>query len=262
VVVCEKHDDKSLENYIFQYQHAGLYADKMEAVLYCAKHQADAEARSLLLTALADPLYKVREATLDALGYKADPALSYLEPVLEKMAVGDSNKIVRSLAIEFLGNFKNEKYKSLFVDATSDSSYSVAGRGLEALALIDSASALETARKLAKEDPRDRLSIAIQFVLSDFGSEGDAALLFDNFENMEMASKTLTSVVYIKYLVKVKDNVQLRNAVDQIVTFREKNRRNRQQVSLNINRVLKDLADQKTAEGLTEQAEYVRGEIR
>ncbi|HEX3079739.1 MAG TPA: M1 family metallopeptidase, partial [Puia sp.] len=190
VVVCEKHDDKSLENFIFQYQHAGLYADKMEAILYCAKHPDYTESRTLLLTALADPFYKVRQAALDALGYKADNAIGYLEPVLEKMAAGDSNKIVRSNAIQFLGNFKNEKYKSLFLKATGDSSYSVAGRGLEALALIDSVSALETARKLAKEDPRGRLSIAIQNVLADDGNESDASLLYDNYERMETSSKT------------------------------------------------------------------------
>ncbi|HEY2648260.1 MAG TPA: M1 family aminopeptidase [Puia sp.] len=261
MVVCEKHDDKSLENYIFQYHHAGLYADKMEAVLYCAKHQADAEARKLLLRALTDPFYKVREAALDALGYKADTALSYLVPTLEIIATGDSNKIVRSLAIRFLGSFKNEKYKSDFLKASTDSSYSVAGRGLEALALIDSSSAMETARKLEREEPRGMLSIAVQSVLDDFGNEGDAALLFDNYENMDMASKTLTSVAYIKYLVKVKDNGQLKKAVDQIVGFREKNRRNSRQVHSSIDRALKELADQKAAEGLTEQAEYIRGQL-
>ena len=262
IVVCEKHDDKSLENYIFQYQHAGLYTDKVEAILYCAKHPDYTEARTLLLTALADPFYKVRQAALDALGYKADNALSYLEPVLEKMAAGDSNKIVRSHAIQFLGSFKNEKYKPLFLKATTDSSYSVAGRGLEALALIDSVSALETARKLVKEQPRGRLTIAIQTVLADDGNEGDAVLLFDNYESMEMASKTLTSVAYIKYLVKVKDNAQVKKAVDQIVAFREKNKRNSRVVHANIDKALKELADQKAAEGLTEQADYIRGQIK
>ncbi|HZZ74599.1 MAG TPA: M1 family aminopeptidase, partial [Puia sp.] len=263
IIVCEKHDDKSLENYIYQYQHAGLYADKMEAVLYCAKHQSDAsDARKLLLMALADPFYKVREATLDALGYKADPSLSYLEPVLESIAVADSNKIVRSKAIQFLGSFKKENHKSLFVKATSDSSYSVAGRGLEALALIDSLSALESARNLAKRDPRGRLSIAIQNVLTDYGNESDAILLFDNYDNMEMASKTLTSVAYIKYLAKVKDNGQLRNAVDHVVAFREKNRRNSRQVRANIDKALAELADQKAAAWLTEQAEYIRGQVK
>ena len=194
IIVCQKHDDKSLENYIFQYQHAGLYADKVEAILYCAKHPDFTESRTLLMTALADPFYKVRQAALDALGYKGDNAMGYLVPAVEKMAAGDSNKIVRSLAIQFLGSFKNEKYKSLFLKATADSSYSVAGRGLEALALIDSAGALETARKLVKEDPRGRLAIAIQTVLAIDGNESDAVLLFDNYERLEMASKTLTSV--------------------------------------------------------------------
>ena len=258
VIVCQKQDNKTLENFIFQYQHAGLYADKVEAILYCAKNQDYTEARELLLTALTDPFYKVRQATLDALGYKGDPAMGYLLPAVEKMAAGDSNKIVRSLAIQFLGSFKNEKYKSLFVKATTDSSYSVAGRGLDALALIDSASALEIARKLIKEEPKGRLTIATQIILSDYGNESDAVLLFDNYEGMEMAYKTLTSVPYIKYLVKVKDNGQVKKAIDQIVAFREKNRRNSRQVHGNIDNAFRELANQKATEGLTEQANYIR----
>ncbi len=259
IIVCEKHDNKTLENFIFQYKHAGLYTDKVEAVLYCAKNSDFTEARELLLTALADPFYKVRQVALDALGYKADNAVSWLEPVLEKMAAGDSNKIVRSSAIRFIGGFKNEKYKSLFLKAVSDSSYSVAGRGLEALALIDSVSALEIARKLAQEQPKGRLSIAVQTELAEDGNESDAALLYDNYESMEMAYKTLTSVVYIKYLVKVKDNAQVKKAIDQIITFREKNRRNMKMVRSNIDKALQELADQKAAAGLTEQADYIRG---
>jgi hypothetical protein len=87
-------------------------------------------------------------------------------------------------------------------------------------------------------------------------------LLFDNYESMEMASKTLTYIAYIKYLVKVKDNGQLKKAVDQIVAFRDNNKRNSRLVSANINKAFKEVADQKEAEGLTEQVDYIRGQIR
>jgi aminopeptidase N len=261
IIICEKQDNKSLDNFIYQYQHAGLYTDKIEAILYCAKHQADPEARKLLLTALKDPFYKVRLAALDALGYKADASLSYLEPSLENLASTDSNKMVKGFSIYFLGSFKNEKYKSIFLKSTSDSSYFVAGRSLEALAALDSAKALEIARKLVNEQPRGRLTIVLQTVLADYGNESDAVLLYDNYGSMEMAPKTLTSVSYIKYLVKVKDNEQVKRAVDQIAAFRDKNKRNTKQVSANINKALKELADQKAAAGLTEQAEYIRGQL-
>ena len=112
-----------------------------------------------------------------------------------------------------------------------------------------------------KEDPRGRLSIVIQTVLAIDGNESDAVLLFDNYERLEMASKTLTSFAYIKYLAKVKDNGQVKKAVDQIVAFREKNKRNSRVVH-DVDKALKELADQKAAEGLTDQVVYIRGEIR
>lgn len=259
--VCEKLDNKSLENFIYQYDHAGLYRDKMEAIVYCAKHQTEPEARELLLKALADPFYKIRQGALDALGYKAEPSLAYLEPTLEKMAAGDPNKVDRGLAIFFLGSFKNEKYKPIFLAATGDSSYSVAGRGLEALAMLDSVKALELARKMAKEDPRGRLVRVIQTVLSTYGDENDAVLLYDNFDAMDMGSRMFTYQAYIKYLTRIKNTEQLKKSVDQIVGFREKNRRNMKMIRTGIDNGLKAVADQKAAAGMTEQADYIRGEL-
>ena len=257
-LLCEKQDHKTLENFIYQYEHAGLYRDKMEAILYCAKHQTEPAARDLLLKGLSDPFYKIRQGTLDALGYKADASLAYLEPTLEKMAGSDPNKVDRGLAIFFLGSFKNEKYKPIFLSATSDFSYSVAGRGLEALALLDSVKAVELARKMAKEDPRGRLIRVIQTMLSTYGDENDAVLLYDNFESMDMGSRMFTYQPYIKYLTRIKNTEQLKKTVDQIVGFREKNRRNMKQIRTGIDKGLKAVADQKAADGMTEQVEYIR----
>ncbi len=259
ILVCVKQDNKTLDNFLYQYEHAGLYRDKMETILYCAKHQTEPAARDLLLKALSDPFYKIRQGALDALGYKADPSLAYLEPTLVKMAAGDPNKVDRGLAIFFLGSFKNEKYKSIFLAATNDSSYSVAGRGLEALALLDSVKAVELARKMAKEDPRGRLVRVIQTVLSTYGNESDAVLLYDNFEAMDAGSRMFTYQPYIKYLTKIKNADQLKRSVDQIVDFREKNRRNMKMIRSGIDKGLKAVAEQKAADGLTEQAAYITG---
>ena len=65
---------------------------------------------------------------------KAAAARKSLEYVKDGMIVGLGSGSTATFAIQFLGGFKNEKYKPLFLKATTDSSYTVAGRGLEAQA--------------------------------------------------------------------------------------------------------------------------------
>ena len=57
IVLCEKQDNKTQENFIYQYKHAALYLDRREAIEFCAQHQDDPEARALLMQSLKDPLF-------------------------------------------------------------------------------------------------------------------------------------------------------------------------------------------------------------
>ena len=43
-----RQDHKTLENFIYQYKHAGLYLDRREAIEYCAEHQDEPAAQALL----------------------------------------------------------------------------------------------------------------------------------------------------------------------------------------------------------------------
>src|SRR5690606_34644858 len=61
VLLCEKKDNKSLENYLHQYKYAGLYLDRREAIDFCAENQTRPEALGLLKTALKDKYYGLRE---------------------------------------------------------------------------------------------------------------------------------------------------------------------------------------------------------
>src|ERR1700744_2575003 len=146
VLLCEKTDNKTLDNYIFQYKYAGNYVETSEAIEYCIAHQDDAKAADLLKAALKDRFYRIRNLTLNKLDLKSETAQAAFEPIIAEMAAHDANRPVKAKAIEILGNFGNAKYKPLFVKATTDSSYTVAGRALEALTDLDSTAALDIAK--------------------------------------------------------------------------------------------------------------------
>src|SRR5579872_518010 len=173
ILLCEKTDNKTLDNYIAQFKYAGNYVDRREAVEYCAAHQDDAKAADLLKAALKDRFYRIRNLTLNKLDLKSDASQAAFEPLIAEMAAHDPNRPVKAKAIELLGAYGNPQYKALFVKATSDSSYTVSGRALEALSVLDSTAALNIARKLIAEPAKGELAIAISGTLIKSGDESN-----------------------------------------------------------------------------------------
>ena len=57
IILCEKQDHKTLDNFIYQYKHAGLYLDRREAIEYCAEHQDDPQAHGPAQTGFKRSLF-------------------------------------------------------------------------------------------------------------------------------------------------------------------------------------------------------------
>ena len=146
VILCEKKDNKTLDNFIDQYNYAGLFLDRREAINYCGTKQDDPKALGLLKRALLDRYDKLRVFTLEKLNLKKDSVKNEFEPLIANMASSDPKPTVRAKAIELLGRYEKPVYAQLFVKALNDSSYSVAGDALDALIKIDTAVGFEAAR--------------------------------------------------------------------------------------------------------------------
>lgn len=263
VLLCEKTDNKTLDNYVFQYKYAGGYVDRREAVEYCAAHQDQAKASDLLKTALKDRFYRIRMLTLNRLDLKNEAAQTAFEPLIAEMAAHDANRPVKAKAIEILGGFDNDKYKALFVKAVSDSSYTVSGKALEALMDIDSTTALTLARKLIKEPAKGELTVAIATALIKSGDESNFDAISSNFEHMPVGQEKFNfSMPYASMLAKVKNSEKVKHGVDLLVAFKEAiPEAYRPQTDPMFNNALKSIAKKKEAEGLQDQADYINGKL-
>ena len=125
MLLCEKKDNKTLDNFIHQYKYGGLYLDRREAIDYCAKHQDDDKAVDLLKVALKDKYYGLRSYALEKLDFKKENIRTAFEPLLVDVVKNEPKPTVRAKAIELLGNYENADYKPLFEKAINDSSYSM-----------------------------------------------------------------------------------------------------------------------------------------
>lgn len=257
ILLATKKDAKNLDEFIYQYNNAGKFLDRKEALDYAARKITDAKAVALLKTALNDKYAPLRIKAIQALGETDLDEVTIAQ--LEKIAATDVNRPARAEAIDVLGALKNEKYKTLFTKGVNDSSYSVAGASLEALAAIDSSNAIALAKKLSKEPAKGRLSSAISSVLVKYGDESAYDFIASNFEKMPLSQTKFQSLQsFADILAKVKDATKFKKGIDLIVAFRNAIPESvKGQTDPYINNViLKGIADKKTKNGENELAEY------
>jgi aminopeptidase N len=175
VLVAREGDNKTLDEYLFQYFHAPAYADRAEAVKFAARHEDDERGRRIILSALKDGYSGIRSLALEILNREhedirnLDSALQKsAEPMLVEMAKSDSNTLVRAHAIGTLIVLRRPELMPVFVQALGSESYTVQAMALRAIAWIDSTVALKYAKPLER-DHKGELTQAIAYVYARYG---------------------------------------------------------------------------------------------
>lgn len=263
ILLCSKKEDKTLAEYIHQYKYAGKYLDRREAIEFAAKKTKEPEAVEFLITALNDAYAPLKVKVIQALAKTTLQEATINK--IEQLATKDKNALVRAAAIDVLGKLENIKYKDLFIKSVKDSSYSVAGASLEALAKIDEKNAIDIANTFSKEPAKGRLSSAITSVLVEHGGEDAFDFIANSFEKMPLSQGKFESLQALSdILMKVKDIGKFKRGIDLIVSFRdEMPEAYKAQITTYVNNmVLKKIADKKEKDGETDKAEYVRNKMK
>jgi len=263
-LLAEKKENKTLDEYIYQYTNAGTYLDRREAIDFAAKNQTDPKAVAFLGSALKDKYYGLRNYTMGKLDMKRDAVKTATESTIYQIALNDPKPTVKATAIKLLVNYDKPEYKTLYQKAVNDESYSVAGEALEALAVVDSAAALTEVKRLAGQPAKGKLSSVISETLIKYGDENAYDVVLKNFKSLPLGQEKFEMLKpFADFLGKIKDPAKVKEGVDLIVEFREAvPQAFRAQTDPFINNmVLKDLANKKTSAGMKEQADYINGKI-
>ena len=108
-------DDKTLDELAFQYFHAPLYLDRLEAITTAASSQNDHNgqnemaAQQILLAALKDKFYGLRITAIDGLDIKNPSVRTMAVPMLTDMARSDPSNLVRAAARRCLNKLNTGK---------------------------------------------------------------------------------------------------------------------------------------------------------
>ncbi len=222
ILLCEKKDNKTLDNYIYQYKFAGNFMDRREAIEACAAQQDDPKALALLTTALKDPYYGLRTVTLNDLDLKKPVVKQAVESVIADMAKNDKKPVVRAKAISLLGTYNKPDYKSLFATALNDSSYSVAGAALEAISVVDAPSFVAEVNKLKNKPVKGKLGEIMGQVMIETGTEEDFDVIAKNYDKMPLNQAKLEGLQpFSQYVAKINNTEKFKKGIDIIATLRD-----------------------------------------
>lgn len=264
IVLWTKKDDKTLENYIHQYKYAANYLDRREAIDFAAKKQDDPKALELMKLAVKDPYSGLRIYALGKLDLKNATVKSQVESVVADIAKNDKKTTVRAAAIGLLGQYEKAEYKPLFLKATTDSSYSIAGEGLEALAHLDPEAALAQARKFTSAPMKGKLASTVSQLLIEGGTEADFDIIAGNFNKLPVSDAKFEALQpFADFLGKVTNTEKFKKGVDMITDFRDAipaAYKNQTTPYIN-NMILKSIATKKAAQtdaSAKEQADYIK----
>ncbi|GAC1532799.1 MAG: hypothetical protein NVS3B15_13280 [Sediminibacterium sp.] len=261
ILLTDKNDNKTLTEYIHQYKYAGNYTDRKEAIIFASRNIHDPAAYRLLTSALDDPFYRIRSRALNSLDSTVMDAATISK--VEAIAKKDPYRKVRADAIDQLAKLKKNAYKDFFVQAIRDSSYSVAGAALQALAVIDGQRAFAEANKFTTETVKGRLASAITDVMILFGDETAFDFVAGTFDKMPLSQEKFSSVVsFSEFMSKVTNRTNFEKGINMIVSFREAiPPPSRGQTDPYINAMLSQVMTRKEKEGAGDLAEYVRSKI-
>ncbi|MGB3116186.1 MAG: M1 family aminopeptidase, partial [Ferruginibacter sp.] len=214
ILLAEKVDNKSENEYKAQWMYAKNYIDRKEALDFFAKKNMPEIAKGLY-----DKYAGIRTYTIQKLSgtpYKTDKVV--LEE-MERIAKTDYNKKTRAAAIKFLSKNGDASNKVIFEQAVNDSSYSVAGAGLAALAVIEPDNAYALAKKLSG-DMHGALRDAVNSLLYSQGKEDDFEVVSGSYNKMGFSfDKLNTTSKYADYLSKLNNLSLVKKGIDDIVVF-------------------------------------------
>ncbi|KLT64999.1 M1 family metallopeptidase [Pedobacter sp. BMA] len=188
IIVGEINDNKTAENYYFQYKNAPAYANRIEALQFIMQSKAKS-GQQVLLAGLKDISGDLRALSIDGLNLEDAEIKAAALPVLLQMAKADKDTEVRSAAISKLAETGDQAYTTLMNESVKDRSYKVIAAGIAGLSKLapeQSSAALAS----LDQDTKDHISSSIaalyvadpkdghQAFYTDIMSKGDRNKIF------------------------------------------------------------------------------------
>ena len=215
VLLWDKSDIKTSDEFIFQYRYALNYLDRKEALDYFSKKNM----RELQL-GLNDVYAGLRKLSINELAKSKFAKDKKILSEIELIANNEKNKKTKAAALFFLANTKDPQYQPIYNKLLEDSSYSVAGAALEGLSSLLPEQSYQLAKKYSS-DAKGILGEVVSAILIANGTEDDFTFIAERYNDAPPnQDKLQMTIAFCDYLVKVTDIKKVKQGIDYIIEFR------------------------------------------
>ena len=117
-ILGEKAEIKTLDQYIFQYHHAPLFMDRVEAVTMLIQMKNEPSARAILIEGFKDKNWYIRMTSLSAFDKLSSDEQKSAYEQIRSIALKDEKSLVRASAVTILGKFYGSQNNRDIYDIT------------------------------------------------------------------------------------------------------------------------------------------------
>ena len=125
--------DKSDADYLYQYEHAPSFANRVGAIAYASKNPTNTISQQILTKALADTDADLAATAIQGLDLSNPAVRKSAEKTILALAEKSEASVIRASAIQKLAQTKDKKYKNLILNAVADKSYMVIASSIMAI---------------------------------------------------------------------------------------------------------------------------------
>ncbi|UII27474.1 M1 family metallopeptidase [Fulvivirga maritima] len=215
ILLAKITDHKSLSQFIYSYNHAGIYVTRRQAIEYAAQHQDNKEAVDFLITALDDPYFSIRELTIAKLDLTKDLVAKKAVKKLKKIAQNDEKTVVQAAALSALAPLKDKSNKKLFLAGLKSPSYSVEAAALEGLFELDPKLAYENAVTF-KDDHLSVLTNQLAVIFATEGNTSDKEFFKTTYSEASLFNSLRFMEPYTTWLAQVDEAATVKECVNQM----------------------------------------------
>ncbi|MDR6942203.1 M1 family metallopeptidase [Mucilaginibacter pocheonensis] len=218
ILLAKKTDNKTIDEFSFQYFNAPLYMDRYEAIEAAAANQKEKPNQKIIIAALKDKYYGLRIKAIKALNLTNDDIRNAAQPVLTSLAKTDDNTLARAAAITALGKLKAAGNLTLFKESLNSESYAVQGAALTAISLLEPAQALPLAKGFEK-DNKGALTAAIFNVYAANGGSAEWPYIYNTFKSSTIQNKFNSVQKFADFTGRVEKPEYAQQGIEELKAF-------------------------------------------
>lgn len=202
--------EKSRPEYVFQFYKADKFLSKYDALSHLEGKLIDSTIRHLMMTAMVDPFWKIRQVAVSNFAEYDGPGFVDAERLVQSRARIDPNSQVRTEAILTLASFGDNSNDPLFREALNDTSYLVVSVALDAYLIGKPGDAGEIADRF-ENSPNDAIVAAVGNYYAGLATPERYEWFLQKMEGMNPSDRYNFLQVFGKYLIKSPSDVQRRS---------------------------------------------------